>query len=286
MQNLPQGWEVKTLGEIFLIERGGSPRPIKEYLTDDESGINWIKIGDTKDISKYIFTTAQKIKLEGKKYSRFVEVGDLILSNSMSFGKPYIMKTTGCIHDGWVVLRQSKKVIDEEFAYYILISNEIYAEFNRLATGSTVKNLNIDRIKQIKIPLPPLEVQKAIVEKLENAFAHIDEAVRHLKAVQTNIPRLKSSLLHCAFNGKLTESNSPSSLRGEAEAIHNAESHFKDSIAKPKAYDIVDCHEAKASRNDESLPQGWEVKTLGEIALTTSGGTPSRKKYGILEWKH
>ena len=203
LQNLPQGWEVKTLGEIFLIERGGSPRPIKEYLTDDESGINWIKIGDTKDISKYIFTTTQKIKLEGKKYSRFVEVGDLILSNSMSFGKPYIMKTTGCIHDGWVVLRQSKKVIDEEFAYYILISNEIYAEFNRLATGSTVKNLNIDRIKQIQIPLPPLETQKQIVQILESKFAHLEKLAQFVNASLENLQRLKSSLLNQAFKGEL-----------------------------------------------------------------------------------
>ena len=201
--NLPKNWEVKTLGEIFLIERGGSPRPIKEYLTDDESGINWIKIGDTKDISKYIFTTTQKIKLEGKKYSRFVEVGDLILSNSMSFGKPYIMKTTGCIHDGWVVLRQSKKVIDEEFAYYILISNEIYAEFNRLATGSTVKNLNIDRIKQIQIPLPPLETQKQIVQILESKFAHLEKLAQFVNASLENLQRLKSSLLNQAFKGEL-----------------------------------------------------------------------------------
>lgn len=200
---IPQGWEIKTLGEIFLIERGGSPRPIKEYLTDDESGINWIKIGDTKDISKYIFTTTQKIKLEGKKYSRFVEVGDLILSNSMSFGKPYIMKTTGCIHDGWVVLRQSKKVIDEEFAYYILISNEIYAEFNRLATGSTVKNLNIDRIKQIQIPLPPLETQKQIVQILESKFAHLEKLAQFVNASLENLQRLKSSLLNQAFKGEL-----------------------------------------------------------------------------------
>lgn len=321
MQNLPQGWEVKTLGEIFLIERGGSPRPIKEYLTDDESGINWIKIGDTKDISKYIFTTTQKIKLEGKKYSRFVEVGDLILSNSMSFGKPYIMKTTGCIHDGWVVLRQSKKVIDEEFAYYILISNEIYAEFNRLATGSTVKNLNIDRIKQIQIPLPPLETQKAIVEKLENAFAHIDEAVRHLKAVQTNIPRLKSSLLHCAFSGKFTESqitapistlsfsqrkSNPSPLpltkemlpffctKGEpahspllaknraggttAPAFSDFSHHEVGAESKKGYFANTQYDKGVKSQNGkgDTLPKGWEVKTLGEVCEIVTGSTPSK----------
>ena len=156
--NLPTSWQIKTLGEIFLIERGGSPRPIKNFLTNDENGINWIKIGDTKNVSKYIYSTAEKIKPEGKKHSRFVEIGDLILSNSMSFGHPYIMKTTGCIHDGWVVFRNTKKLIDEEYAYYALISNQIYAEFSKLATGSTVKNLSIDRIKQVAIPLPPLEI--------------------------------------------------------------------------------------------------------------------------------
>ena len=121
----------------------------------------------------------------------------------MSFGKPYIMKTTGCIHDGWVVLRQSKKVIDEEFAYYILISNEIYAEFNRLATGSTVKNLNIDRIKQIQIPLPPLETQKQIVQILESKFAHLEKLAQFVNASLENLQRLKSSLLNQAFKGEL-----------------------------------------------------------------------------------
>ncbi len=201
--NLPQGWEVKTLGEIFLIERGGSPRPIKEYLTTDSDGINWIKIGDTKNITKYITETAQKIKPEGKKHSRFVEIGDLILSNSMSFGKPYIMKTTGCIHDGWVVFKQSKKVIDEEFCYYVLSSSEIYAQFDKLATGSTVKNLNIERIKQIQIPLPPLETQKQIVEILDSKFAALENLERETNASLEKLQRLKSLLLNLAFKGEL-----------------------------------------------------------------------------------
>ena len=99
-------WELKQLGEICEISRGGSPRPIKKYITEDSDGINWIKIGDTKDINKYIYSTKEKIKPEGVKYSREVKEGDFILSNSMSFGKPYIMKTSGCIHDGWLLLRR------------------------------------------------------------------------------------------------------------------------------------------------------------------------------------
>ncbi|MBQ3675211.1 MAG: restriction endonuclease subunit S, partial [Campylobacter sp.] len=196
-------WQTKTLGEIFLIERGGSPRPIKEFLTNDKNGINWIKIGDTKENSKYIYQTAEKIIPEGLKHSRLVEVGDLILSNSMSFGRPYIMKTTGCIHDGWAALRNQKKIIDENFAYYVLISKQVYIQFQKLATGSTVKNLNIDRIKSVSIPLPPLSEQKQIVSEIEKRFAKADKIENLINKSLKNAEILKQSILKQAFSGNL-----------------------------------------------------------------------------------
>ena len=82
-------WEYKKIGDICIVERGGSPWPINQFITDDENGINWIKIGDTTE-SMYITETAQKIKPEGMKKSRYVQPGDFLLSNSMSFGRPYI----------------------------------------------------------------------------------------------------------------------------------------------------------------------------------------------------
>ena len=197
------GWETKTIGDIFLIERGGSSRPIKKFLTNDNNGINWIKIGDTKNTSKYIYSSSEKIKPEGKKYSRFVKVGELILSNSMSFGRPYIMKTTGCIHDGWVVLRNIKNVIYEEFAYYVLTSSKIYAEFSKLAVGSTVKNLSIDRIKKIKIPIPPIETQKEIVSILDKSFESADNMLKYVEDSLDKAELLKRALLRDAFNGKI-----------------------------------------------------------------------------------
>lgn len=306
--NLPTSWQIKTLGEVFLIERGGSPRPIKNFLTNDENGINWIKIGDTKYVSKYIYSTAEKIKPEGKKHSRFVEIGDLILSNSMSFGHPYIMKTTGCIHDGWVVFRNTKKLIDEEYAYYALISNQIYAEFSKLATGSTVKNLSIDRIKQVAIPLPPLEIQKRIVARLESAFEKIEKGSAHLQDAKTKLAKYKQSLLKSAFNGTLTAAASlqgvekaetihtAASLRGSAadEAIHKVDCHKSANANFHNDDKSVDCHDLTSSnlamtdKENPKLPQGWTIKTLGEIAQTTSGGTPSRKKLdywnGNIKW--
>lgn len=135
------GWEIKKLGEVCEIERGGSPRPIKEYLTDSQEGINWIKIGDA-DGSKYITKTKEKIKPEGIKKSRYVYSGDFLLSNSMSFGRPYILAIDGCIHDGWLVIHDTNNYFNKSYLYYYLGSSNIYQEFKRLAVGGVVNNLN------------------------------------------------------------------------------------------------------------------------------------------------
>ena len=178
LYTLPDGWEWKNLSDVFNIERGGSPRPIKDYFTEDEDGINWIKISDaTKGNGKYIESTEQKIKPSGLKNTRLVVDGDFIMSNSMSFGKPYIVKTKGAIHDGWLLMREKIEKTDKDFFYYLLSSNYMYEQFSSKASGTTVKNLNIDMVKTTNIPLPPLEEQKRIVAKLDNLFAKIDKAI-------------------------------------------------------------------------------------------------------------
>lgn len=201
-----QNWQTKKLGEIFNIERGGSPRPIEEYITDDENGINWIKIGDTKGVTKYITKTNEKIKPEGLKKTRMVYEGDFILSNSMSFGRPYIMKTNGCIHDGWLVIRKNENV-DKNYLYYVLTSNQVYAQFSTLAKGSTVKNLNIAAVKEVEIPIPNLETQHAIVSKIEELFSELDKGIAELKTAQQQLKTYRQSVLKSAFEGKLTNEN-------------------------------------------------------------------------------
>ena len=199
-------WQTKKLGEIFNIERGGSPRPIEEYITDDKNGINWIKIGDTKGVTKYITKTNEKIKPEGLKKTRMVYEDDFILSNSMSFGRPYIMKTNGCIHDGWLVIRKNEN-IDNNYLYYVLTSNQVYVQFSTLAKGSTVKNLNIAAVKEVEIPVPPLETQQAIVSKIEELFSELDKGIAELKTAQQQLKTYRQSVLKSAFEGKLTNEN-------------------------------------------------------------------------------
>ena len=230
MNKIPKGWEVKKLGEIFNIVRGGSPRPIKSYLTDDKNGINWIKIGDIETGSKYITHTKQKILASGLKKSRAVKAGDLLLTNSMSFGRPYISKINGAVHDGWLIF-EPKIQISKDYVFYFFSSSDTYSKLSNLAVGSTVKNLQINFLENFEIPLPPLSEQKAIADKLDDSFAKIENAITNLINAKENLKLYKQSVLKSAFNGDLLPNTSPTH---------------------------------------------WEVKKLGDIAITSSGGTPLR----------
>ena len=196
------GWEDKTLDQVCIVERGSSPRPIKEYFTTAGDGVNWIKIGDTEEGGKYVHTTAQKITPEGAKQSRFVREGDFILTNSMSYGRPYIMKTTGYIHDGWFVLRLNMS-IDKDYFYYLLSSGFVQSQFAQLASGAVVKNISGDLVKRVVLPIPPLDQQQLIVKRLLaiSAETHRLESIYQQKL--TALYELKKSLLHRAFSGQL-----------------------------------------------------------------------------------
>jgi type I restriction enzyme S subunit len=205
-RQLPKNWRMVKMGEVFTIERGGSPRPIDDFITDDINGINWIKIGDTKNIVKYIYTTKEKIRPEGVKRSRMVYEDDFILSNSMSFGRPYIMKTTGCIHDGWLVIRKNE-TIDNNFLYYLLSSSVVFQQFTNLAKGSTVKNLNIEAVKKVELNIPPKPTQLSIVSKIEELFSELDKGLESLLTAKQQLKTYRQSVLKWAFEGKLTNEN-------------------------------------------------------------------------------
>lgn len=156
----PMGWPRRSLADVFDIARGGSPRPIDDFITDSPDGINWVMIGDASEGGgKYISRTRKRIKPEGARRSRAVKPGDFLLTNSMSFGRPYIMKTSGCIHDGWLVLSPRDGTFVPEYFYRLLGSSAVYAEFARLAPGATVKNLNIDLVRSVEVPVAPPDRQ-------------------------------------------------------------------------------------------------------------------------------
>lgn len=197
---IPNNWRWIILGELVGIKRGASPRPIKSYITEDENGINWIKIGDT-DSGKYVTHIKEKVTVDGAKKSVFVKKGTLLLSNSMSFGRPYILNVDGCIHDGWLAITPNEAV-DKEYLYYALLASEWY--FERVAVGTAVRNLNSDRVAATPIPLPPIAEQQRIVARIESLFAKLDEAKEKAQAVVDGFEDRKAAILHKAFTGELT----------------------------------------------------------------------------------
>ena len=161
------GFEWKTLGDVAKIQRGASPRPISQYITDDPNGIPWIKIGDTSLDSKYIENTAQKITIEGAEKSRILKSGDFVMSNSMSYGRPYILKISGAIHDGWASISDFGNILNSDFLYYYLSSNTVQSYWNGKINSSSVSNLNSDIIKSLPIPIPTLNIQIEIAKTLD-----------------------------------------------------------------------------------------------------------------------
>jgi len=198
---ISENWCWIILGNAVDIKRGASPRPIKSYITDELSGVNWIKIGDT-DTGKYVTSVKEKITRQGANKSVFVEKGTLLLSNIMSFGRPYILNVEGCIHDGWLAITPSD-CFDKEFLYYTLLASNWY--FEQVAVGTAVRNLNSERVANTPVPLPPLPEQHRIVSRIESLFAKLGEAKEKAQAVVDGFELRKSAILHKAFTGELTE---------------------------------------------------------------------------------
>lgn len=171
--DIPPSWSYIKIFEVMSVARGGSPRPIQDYITSDTNGLNWIKIGDTNLNCKYIYSCKEKIKKEGLYKTRFVHKGDFLLTNSMSFGHPYILAIDGCIHDGWLVLSDLFNAYDKDFLYYLLSSPYVYKSFCSTVGGSVVKNLNSDKVANTIIPILSLNEQKKVATKLDFIFNNL-----------------------------------------------------------------------------------------------------------------
>ena len=200
---IPESWAWVTLSEVCEVARGGSPRPIKDYLTTNEDGVNWIKIGDTDKDGKYINSTKEKIIPEGVHRSRFVHKGDFLLTNSMSFGRPYILNIDGCIHDGWLVISPFANTYVTEFLYFLLSSSFAYDQFADAASGGVVSNLNSDKVANSYFPLPPEREQRRIINELNNWFKVVGELDKNIQGVKSFVSRIKSKILDLAISGKL-----------------------------------------------------------------------------------
>ena len=156
-----RGWDIQPLGELCTIVRGGSPRPIEQFLGGD---VPWIKIGDaTEGESIYLHSTKEHIIQEGVKKSRLVKSGSLIFANcGVSLGFARIITFDGCIHDGWLAMEDIDQRLNKVFLLQAL--NQMTEHFREIAPAGTQPNLNTAIMKAYKQIIPPMELQKSFID--------------------------------------------------------------------------------------------------------------------------
>jgi type I restriction enzyme S subunit len=309
------GWAWIKLGDISLIERGGSPRPIKDFLTDDADGLNWIKIGDTDKGGKYITSAGEKIRRDGLVKTRMVYPGDFLLTNSMSFGRPYITQIEGCIHDGWLRISPPDSLV-KDYLYLLLSSPYVRGFFAQAAAGAVVLNLNADKVRELPTPLPPLPEQRRIVAKVDELMAlcdrlearQADAESAHAQLVQalldsltqardagdftqswqrlaehfhtlftteSSIDALKQTLLHLAVMGKLVGQDPSDGPASKLVGRIRFEKHRLLAESKARKQKDLDADSLPAPPFD--VPEGWEWQCIDDVLHVTGGVTLGRK---------
>ena len=306
---LPASWHWCYLDDVAAIARGGSPRPIKAYLTDEENGIPWIKIGDSTRGSIHIDSTAERIKPKGLSKSRLVVPGDLLLSNSMSFGFPYITNVEGCIHDGWLVIRTPDQLMSKLFLHTLFLSEHAKQSFAEAASGAVVQNLNADKVRRLTVPLPPLAEQHRIVAKVDELMALCDRLEEARKTREELRDKLTAASLarltapdtmvedfptHAAFALEALPAltTRPDRIKPLRQTILNLAVRGKlveqDAADEPASTLIKVAQGLQAERGAKvkvdpiqpsevpfHVPFGWLWTRIGTIALQTgSGSTP------------
>lgn len=297
---IPNTWEWVRFKNVADIARGGSPRPIKSYLTEKPNGVNWIKIGDTEKGGKYINSVKEKIKPEGVSSSRMVHRGDFLLTNSMSFGRPYITNVDGCIHDGWLVISPFANTFNQDYLFHLLSSAFAYNQFSGKVSGAVVKNLNTDKVLDAIIPLPPLNEQERIAQRIEYIQPLIDKyriAQEQAEEMDKSLNGLlKKSVLQYAIQGKLVPQNSNEE---PASALLEKIQQEKLKLVKDGKLKKKDLDNSVIFKGDDNkyfekkgnevvciddeipfeIPDSWEWVRMGDVGNWGAGSTPNRANH-------
>ncbi len=189
-------WEKVKFSKYIKLYRGSSPRPIAHFLTTSPTGVNWIKIGDTKHTKNNIISfVEEKISYEGSLKSRKVEIGELILANSMSYGKTYQLAIEGCIYDGWFVLREYENSFYKPFLLQLLNSDYMQKQYTKLSAGGIVQNISSEIVYETNL----FDISIPEQQKIADCLSSLDSLIlQHTKKLDA-LKRHKQGLMQGLF---------------------------------------------------------------------------------------
>ena len=192
---MPDSWEYGTLGQFVDIKRGGSPRPIQEYLSD--TGYRWLKISDVTSLrTPFVLKIKEHIKESGLRKTVFRKADTLVLSNSATPGIPKILGIDTCIHDGWLYFPHSK--FSNEFLYLLFLY--IRKDLVALGNGSVFTNLKTDILKAFPVVYPGDDVLKQFDDIIVPLFDGMENATKESLELST----LRDTLLPRLMSGELS----------------------------------------------------------------------------------
>lgn len=197
---IPEEWDVKRLGEIGKVVRGGSPRPAGDPKFFDGDFIPWLTVAALTNIPDHqleVRHTESRLTEEGSKRSRTLQPRTVIIANSgATLGVAKISAIKCCANDGVAA------IIDQHIGDKAFICHCINAQTQRLrevvATGNGQPNLNTGLIKEIAIPWPPQAEQTAIAE----CFSDLDKLLQSLENAVVKKYRLKQAAMQELLTGK------------------------------------------------------------------------------------
>lgn len=197
VKGVPEGWEVKKIGDVCKVARGSSPRPIVDTRYFENGTIPWVKIADASASGKFLFETKEYVNEFGASFSRLLKPGSLIIATSGTLGFCIFLAIEACIHDGWMYTTDYKYSVTPEFLFFIINDRTEY--FNNLSYGAAIQNINTDILRKAPFILP----NKDILEKFQAMIVPINEHQKNLQQQNTQLRQIRDRLLPRLISGKL-----------------------------------------------------------------------------------
>ena len=196
-QQLPEGWKIERLGDVIDIQ-GGSQPPKSEFIYEPMEGyIQLLQIRDFGENGIPTFVPQNRV-------TKFCDKDDILIAR---YGASLGRIVTGLAGAYNVALAKTifdKNLLIKRFVYYLL-QTQIFQVPLKMISRSAQNGFAKHEIAHIEIPVPPIETQQAIVNKIESLFDEIDEGIGRLKTAAQQIQQYRQSLLKNAFNGELTK---------------------------------------------------------------------------------